>query len=184
MWCSGARPAETLSRMGAGAQTYREKLQELLQPGEDKRKGDHLGECNSHMVGWSTDKASLPLEVHEIRVRGNWNSPQNGQFTLCKEVVCKKQPLTKQTKHMMVLKRWNRLLKNALECPSLAGGIQNPSGQGPEQADVIWTCSVKQLVCTTFTGPNVVHLEGSRKNTVMKFDLFQAATIEAAFFTA
>lgn len=90
MWCSGARPAETLSRMGAGAQTYREKLQELLQPGEDKRKGDHLGECNSHMVGWSTDKASLPLEVHEIRVRGNWNSPQNGQFTPCKEVVCKK----------------------------------------------------------------------------------------------
>lgn len=48
-----------------------------------------------------------------------------------------KKPLTKQMKHMMVLKRWNRLPKNTLECPSVARGVQNPSGQGPEQADVI-----------------------------------------------
>lgn len=37
----------------------------------------------------------------------------------------------------MVPKHWNRLPKGAVGCPSLAGGSQNPTGQGPEQPAVI-----------------------------------------------
>lgn len=143
LWSEAHTGPESL---GAGAHAYQEKPQELVCPAL-RREGERDFPLLSAPAVWDSGEKTEP--GFSWRCRIGWEATKT-HCNMCNWLRIRNLFVFNGT--MMVPKHWNRLSNDAVGCPSLARGIQNPTGRGPEQPDVVWTGFLQQLACMASKG--------------------------------